>query len=223
VYSEAHPVHMREPRMSTPHSWNGLVLLHARILDHMTDAVIALDGNGRFTFWNRAAERFFHLSAPDVLGKSPKEVHVYPWLTPNDEGEASLAVSSTGVWCGEAVRYNGSGHASYVESTITALTDPDGAPVGMLAVIRDITKAKRKELEREAYIEGLRRTWNPPNALEGLLPICAHCKRIRDERGSWQEFEVYVGMRLQTKFSHGICPRCLEIQHPDCCSGPATP
>jgi phosphoserine phosphatase RsbU/P len=46
--------------------------------------------------------------------------------------------------------------------------------------------------------------------LEGLLPICAYCKRIRDEGDSWSQVEEYVSRRTEAQFSHGICPACYD-------------
>ena len=48
--------------------------------------------------------------------------------------------------------------------------------------------------------------------LSGLLPICAYCKRVRDDKDYWQQIEQYVGDHSQAEFSHGICPECLETQ-----------
>ena len=46
--------------------------------------------------------------------------------------------------------------------------------------------------------------------LHGLLPICAYCKRIRDDRNYWSQLETYLGQHSDVTFSHGICPSCLE-------------
>jgi len=46
--------------------------------------------------------------------------------------------------------------------------------------------------------------------LQGLLPICAYCKKIRDDRNYWHQVESYVTARTAARFSHGICPDCLE-------------
>jgi hypothetical protein len=51
-------------------------------------------------------------------------------------------------------------------------------------------------------------------SLEGLLRICMYCKRIHDERDSWQQLEDYISERSPTAFSHGICPTCLASHHP---------
>ena len=51
--------------------------------------------------------------------------------------------------------------------------------------------------------------------LGGLLPICASCKKIRDDEGSWQQMEVYIRDRSEAEFSHGICPECSEVLYPN--------
>lgn len=51
--------------------------------------------------------------------------------------------------------------------------------------------------------------------LRGIIPICAHCKRVRDDAGYWQQVEVYVGARTDAKFSHGVCPDCLTTYYAD--------
>lgn len=49
--------------------------------------------------------------------------------------------------------------------------------------------------------------------LESFLPICCHCKKIRDDRNYWEQIEAYLGERLGTRFSHGICPQCYEKEY----------
>ncbi|MCB0167550.1 MAG: response regulator [Anaerolineae bacterium] len=51
--------------------------------------------------------------------------------------------------------------------------------------------------------------------LKGLLPICAQCKKIRDDKGYWHEVEVYIREHSDADFSHGICPSCLRALYPD--------
>ena len=51
--------------------------------------------------------------------------------------------------------------------------------------------------------------------LEGLLPICASCKKIRDEKGSWHQIELYIRERSEAEFSHGICPECAKKLYPE--------
>ena len=51
--------------------------------------------------------------------------------------------------------------------------------------------------------------------LRGLLPICASCKKIRDDRGYWQKVESYISEHTQAEFTHGICPECLRRLYPE--------
>jgi hypothetical protein len=51
--------------------------------------------------------------------------------------------------------------------------------------------------------------------LRGFLPICASCKKIRDDQGRWNRIESYISDRSEAKFSHGICPECAKILYPE--------
>jgi hypothetical protein len=53
------------------------------------------------------------------------------------------------------------------------------------------------------------------NKLEGLLPICAWCKKIRDDEGEWTQMETYVSKHSDAQFTHGLCPSCMKRMHPD--------
>lgn len=51
--------------------------------------------------------------------------------------------------------------------------------------------------------------------LRGIVPICMHCKKIRDDQGYWKRVETYVGEHSEAKFSHGICPACVKEYYPE--------
>jgi hypothetical protein len=57
------------------------------------------------------------------------------------------------------------------------------------------------------------------HVLRGILPICAGCKKIRDDDGSWTHVESYIRARTEAEFSHGICPDCAMRLYPDSCKG----
>jgi hypothetical protein len=58
--------------------------------------------------------------------------------------------------------------------------------------------------------------------LQGLLPICASCKKIRDDRGAWSQPEVYITDHSEAEFSHGICPDCAKKLYPELFPDPET-
>lgn len=67
----------------------------------------------------------------------------------------------------------------------------------------------RLDRERESSAE-LRKALSEVKVLGALLPICAQCKKIRDEKGVWHAMESYIGQRSNTQFSHGYCPECYR-------------
>jgi PAS domain S-box-containing protein len=200
--------------------YESLAQLPAQILDQMADAVIAVDLDGCIVYWNREAERLFHLTAHQG-STFPKEIPSGLGLTL--EHAMAPAGACPRAWRQETVRTNGSGEAIHLESSVTPLADADGAPLGLLAVFRDITASKRKEIEQERRLAELHAIRDHFRALAGLIPICSHCKRIRDEHGVWHEIEIYIGHHLNAKFSHGICPNCVQGFHSDYTSGQTTP
>ena len=72
----------------------------------------------------------------------------------------------------------------------------------------------RARMTLRVTVGELRDTLAEVKRLKGLLPICMHCKKIRDEEGAWQQLERYISTRTDAKFSHGLCPSCLEEHYP---------
>lgn len=79
-----------------------------------------------------------------------------------------------------------------------------------LAFLRDITERKQIEEDRKRLILELQEALAKVKTLSGLLPICASCKKIRNDQGNWEQIESYVRDRSEANFSHGICPECAE-------------
>lgn len=86
----------------------------------------------------------------------------------------------------------------------------NGKPASTRAIFRDVTEKKRAERALQEANEELKRALEEVKQLQGLLPICMYCKKIRDEKDSWHEVETYVRQRTEAKFTHGVCPCCLE-------------
>ena len=80
----------------------------------------------------------------------------------------------------------------------------------MLAVLTDVTERRRAAEERERMINELKEAFANVKTLRGLIPICASCKKIRDDKGYWRQVEVYVRDRSEAEFSHGVCPDCMK-------------
>jgi len=79
---------------------------------------------------------------------------------------------------------------------------------------KEIEERKRTEAEREVVIAELRDALSNVKHLRGLLPICASCKRIRDDQGYWNDVEEYIRKHTEADFTHGICPDCMNKLYP---------
>jgi len=125
-----------------------------------------------------------------------------------------------------AVRSNPSGHYRYLiiitaregeediaEAMAAGADDFVRKPFGVPEVVARIRNGQRTlRLERSlaARIAELEHAIQTAKQLKRLLPICAHCKIIRDDTDYWQEIEQYIHKHTGTDFSHGVCPACME-------------
>lgn len=85
----------------------------------------------------------------------------------------------------------------------------------LYSVIHDITERNRREKEREKLINDLESALAEIKTLKGILPICASCKKIRDDEGYWNQIESYIRDHSEAEFTHGICPECARKLYPE--------
>jgi hypothetical protein len=86
---------------------------------------------------------------------------------------------------------------------------------GIAASIGVALMRKQAEEERERLIAELQKALSEVNKLSGMLPICASCKKIRDDKGYWNQIESYIKDHSEAEFSHGICPDCVKKLYPE--------
>lgn len=86
------------------------------------------------------------------------------------------------------------------------------------AIIRTI----RYAIERQRLTTELKIALDHIKQLQGMLPICSICKKIRDDKGYWNQIESYISEHSEVKFSHGLCPECVKKFYPDYYSEDAT-
>jgi PAS domain S-box-containing protein len=91
--------------------------------------------------------------------------------------------------------------------------------IGTQGIARDITERKRAAEEREKLVNELQNALTQVKTLTGLIPICASCKKIRDDKGYWNQIETYLRNHSDAQFSHGICPECAQKLYGDFLKG----
>jgi PAS domain S-box-containing protein len=90
----------------------------------------------------------------------------------------------------------------------------DGSP-WVLSVLMDVTERKLAAEERERLLAEREASLSRIRQLSGLIPICSHCKKIRDDKGYWNRLEAYIEEHSEAEFSHGICRECAKKYYPD--------
>lgn len=85
----------------------------------------------------------------------------------------------------------------------------------LVGAFRDTTLRRRAEAERERLIAELKEALAQVKTLSGLLPICANCKKVRDDKGYWSQIEFYLEDHAAVDISHSICPDCAQKLYPE--------
>ncbi len=105
--------------------------------------------------------------------------------------------------------------ARWIETNAETEYNEEGGPVRMFGTIQDITERKQIEQDREQLIREMEKVINEIKTLKGIIPICSHCRKIRDDRGYWKQFEAYVQENSNAEFSHSICQECAKKYYGD--------
>jgi FixJ family two-component response regulator len=74
---------------------------------------------------------------------------------------------------------------------------------------------RRQQEEKDLLIRQLKEALDQVKTLKGIVPICSCCKKIRDDKGFWQQLEIFIQEHSDAEFSHGICPDCLRKYYPE--------
>jgi hypothetical protein len=85
--------------------------------------------------------------------------------------------------------------------------------------IKEHSELRQLMVEKEKMIVELQEASDKIKILRGFLPICSHCKKIRDDEGYWQQVENYISEHSEAQFSHGICPTCAKEHYSELLSG----
>ena len=159
----------------------------------------------QFTLWNPRME--------EITGYSMEQINRLGWYQsmysdPEIQEKARQRMSK--MRDGEDLVYErweitrADGEKRTVGISTSILTTHDGQ-IHVLALMQDVTDEERYRRQIESRL----------STLEGLLPICASCKKIRTVKGGWQQLEAYISQHSETKFTHSICPECSQELYPD--------
>jgi PAS domain S-box-containing protein len=174
--------------------------------------VLVLDQNARIVRFNPYMEELSGYRLEEVRGREWFETFLPRRDRDRIRGVFGTAVGGTQTRGNVNPIVTKGGQECQIEWYDTRLRDGEGRVAGLLSVGLDVTDRLRLEREQKLLQEHLENAL--AKVISGYLPICAACKRIRDENGDWVQVEAYVGRRTGADFSHGICPTCADRLYP---------
>ncbi len=178
-----------------------------QIIDTMNDVLIVLDPDRIVRLVNHAACSLFGRREQDLIGEQ---------LSKSITNHGDFMRQLEAIFGAEVVRNR---EIEYLtpENELRTLTlstsvmkNTSGERLATVCVAADITERKRAETEREGLITKLQEALAKVKRLSGMLPICASCKKIRDDKGYWSQLEMYISEHSEALFTHGLCPNCAQ-------------
>ncbi len=183
------------------------------ITKQATDTIFATDMNFNITYANPAASKLYKYSEEEFLSMNIKDVIGDKYIEENKADMLDVA-QTDGFWEYEAEHCRKNKIEFFAHIKISPLFKNKELS-SFIFIIRDITERKEREQEREKLIKELSSALSKIKTLEGLIPICAGCKKIRTDDGYWEEVEIYMKEHSKADFTHGLCPHCTKEMYPD--------
>ncbi|HOS97912.1 MAG TPA: PAS domain-containing protein [Deltaproteobacteria bacterium] len=193
-------------------------------------AIFAIDSRHRVIHWNKACEELTGIPSAQVLGSTDQWMPFYETrrqtlsdlIVDSDLGRMTELYTQHGpsLLIPNGLHAEGwypsvGGQRRYLIFDAAPIHHRNGELLGAVETLQDITALKEMEEEKERLNAELREALNQIKTLSGLIPICAACKKIRDDKGYWNQLENYLEEHSDAVFSHGLCPECFQEYFPE--------
>lgn len=185
------------------------------IAESSPDAVISTDHTNTIIFWNRGAEKIFGYAQDAIVGRSAFVLIPEAMRAVDQQRFKHFIAREAGDFTGktfESTAQRKNGDIFLTEQSLSTW-QIEGKRF-FTSIIRDISGRKHIEHEREELIAKLQKALAEVKTLSGMLPICASCKKVRNDQGYWDQIESYISKRSDAVFSHGLCPGCARRLYP---------
>ncbi|MBN2430250.1 MAG: PAS domain S-box protein [Acidobacteria bacterium] len=184
------------------------------ILDHSAAFILVMDATGRILRICRNCERMLRRQFTDTVGCGFWEL-----ILPREHWVECQALFQR-IICGETTAelelpLASEGDRRMILWSFTAIRRAADEVEFIIATGIDHTEKRELLEEREKLIRQLQQAMAEIRQLSGLIPICANCKKIRDDDGFWHQVEEYISRHSPVEFSHGICPECIRRLYPE--------
>ncbi len=177
-----------------------------QLVDEMQNGLLAIDDLDRIVDINPVMSNLFNAPAKKLISFQINEkLKSLPELLTIIENEEK----------DQTIFLNINGDDKYYQVRINRIRQRDQVSFGKLIILDDITPRVVMAKEREELIKELQNAIAQVKQLNGLMPICGKCKKIRDDKGYWHQVEAFVMNHSKAHFTHGICPECRNRLYPE--------
>lgn len=192
-----------------------LCLLYEELYNTAPCAYHSLDRDGRFIRINDTELKWLGYKREEVLGKMKFSDVITPESSKKFTINFPLFLVSGHMHDleFEFIRKDGTIFPGLLSSM--AVKDRDGNFMMSNSVVYDMTERKKSEDERKKLDKELSEAHAKVKALGELVPICASCKRIRNDKGFWDSVEMYIHEHSGAEFTHSLCPDCFKKLYPE--------
>ncbi len=181
------------------------------LINSLPGIMYVLDSSKRMLRWNKNAEVVSGYSAERIRRLNPLDLIVGEDKARVEKSiERGFLEGSTTIEAGLRTS-----DGKVIPHLFTGYKLDQGSKSYLVGIGLDISGRVEVEKEKEALINQLKDTLSQVKQLSGLLPICAACKKIRDDKGYWNQIESYIKKHSEANFSHGLCPECARKLYPD--------
>lgn len=169
----------------------------APLLSQVPAIIWVTDGDLRLTWWTGGGIDSMELAPAEQIG-----VDIYSFLDTDDPQNPAIAAHRAALG-GNPSSYEVEREGLFFTAHVGPHYDSAGTITGVVGVSIEITDRVRAERELRDAMDRVR-------TLSGLIPICMHCKNVRNDSGFWDQVETYVGEHSMAEFTHAICPECMK-------------
>ena len=181
------------------------------LVDTVREPLVVLDGDLRIHSANRSFYQVFKVKPEETLGEFIFDLGNRQWDIPKLRELLEEILPQNTKFNGFEVEHDfeSIGKKVMLLNARRIARESEGTQLILLA-IEDTTDRKQAQEQQETLIKELQDANAKVRMLGGLLPICASCKNIRDDKGYWTQIEAYIRDHSEAEFSHSICPDCVE-------------
>lgn len=183
------------------------------IINASQDIIVFKDINYIFRLANPAMCRLVEKSENSIIGKTDFDIFTHKLARKYRQDDQKVIETGNPILIDEKVIV--ADEIRFVSTTKAPVFNDKNEITGVVIIVRDITKQKKAEAERERVISELEEALAQVKILKGLLPICSFCKKIRNDKGYWDILESYIQKNSNATFTHSICPDCVKKHYPE--------